>query len=112
MRPMRQDLHSTLINSPDGTEGGTPSADAVEAWLVERLAALTKVPAGQIDVDQPFADYGLTSMAAVSLSGDLEEWLDRSLPPTLAWDFPNIAAVARYLSDPSALGAANGSADR
>jgi len=96
MRPMQQDPHAG---------GRTCSTDAVEAWLVERLAALTNVPPGHIDVDQPFADYGLTSMAAVSLSGDLEQWLDRSLPPTLAWDFPNVAALARYLSDPSTAGA-------
>ena len=31
------------------------------------------------------------------LVGDLEEWLGLTLPPTLVWDYPSIAAIADFL---------------
>jgi hypothetical protein len=34
----------------------------------------------------------------VSLSGDLEDYLNRPLPATLLWDFPTIETLSRHLS--------------
>jgi acyl carrier protein len=82
----------------DTRRSSTEQAEMIQTWLVARVAELLNVPPAAIDIEQPFADCGLSSMAAVSLSGDLEEWLGRDLPPTLAWDFPHIAALARYLA--------------
>ncbi len=70
----------------------------IEQWLIERISTELKVPAANIDVTQPFARYGLDSVRATGLAGDLEEWLGRSLPATLAYDYPTVAALARYLA--------------
>jgi len=51
----------------------------------------------EIDIREPFASYGLSSVAAVSLTADLEDWLGISLPPTLAWDYTTIEELARHL---------------
>jgi len=82
----------------------------VERWLVACVARLVQLKPADIDVEQPFADFGLTSMAAVEMTGELEEWLGRPLPATLAWDFRNIASLARFLAQPgdSASGASLG----
>ncbi|NOX38147.1 MAG: amino acid adenylation domain-containing protein [Calditrichaeota bacterium] len=70
----------------------------IESWLVKKLAEILKTPANTIDIRQPFASYGLDSAQAVSLAGELEEWLGISLPPTLLYDYPTIESLARYLA--------------
>ena len=75
--------------------------DRIQNWLVENLAQRLGVPASEIDVNEPFASSGLSSVAAVSLSADLEDWLDIKLSPTIVYDYPNIAELARYLSSSS-----------
>jgi myxalamid-type polyketide synthase MxaB len=74
------------------------SAAAVRGWLTGHLAAKLAVEAQDLDPSQPFTAYGLDSLQMVSLVGDLEGWLGRTLPPTLAWDFPTVEALSRHLA--------------
>ena len=83
---------------PGAGGGAAPSAEEIQRWLIAQLAEVLQVEARTIDVREPFARYGLTSVEAVGLSGDLEQWLGRRLSPTLAYDFPSIEALARRLS--------------
>src|SRR5881227_4317688 len=71
---------------------------SISAWLVARLAEVLGVSPQDIDIREPFTNYGLTSRDAVGLSGDLEEWLGLRLSPTLAYEYPNIEALARHLA--------------
>lgn len=52
----------------------------------------------KVDIHQPFAEFGLNSVEAVNLVGDLEQWLGRQLADTLAWDYPTIEALAKHLA--------------
>jgi len=74
--------------------------DAVEAWLIDKLAALSQVDPDSIDVDRPFVDYHLDSSVAVTLALELGRWIGREFSPTLFWEFPNISVLAAALSDP------------
>src|SRR5438874_10793765 len=76
----------------------SPTAEAIQAWLIDRLAAQLAIAPDEIDVRAPFASYGLGSIHAVSLSGELERWLGRPLAPTLVYDFPSVQALARQLA--------------
>jgi len=76
-----------------------PSAEDIQAWLVDKVAELAGTEADRIDLSEPVAYYGLDSIAAVSLSGELQDWLRRQVPPTLVYDCPSIDAMVRYLSD-------------
>ena len=80
------------------------SRPALTSWLVSWLAEEMAVPAVSVDPALPFLSHGLNSIQAMMLVGDLEAALGRSLPPTLAWDHPNIDALAEHLAslDPSA----------
>jgi acyl transferase domain-containing protein/acyl carrier protein len=84
------------------------TAAAIQAWLVARLSAGLAIAPSEIDVREPFASYGLDSVRAVALSGELEEWLGRRLSPTLAYEYPTIAELAAALAgeDTAASGAA------
>lgn len=78
-----------------------PNANEITDWLVNKLSEILKIKPNEIDVREPFASYGLTSMAAVSLTGDLEDWLERPLTVTLAYNFPSIEALSGYLAGES-----------
>src|SRR5438477_10030566 len=75
-----------------------PTAKAIQAWLVSQLSEVLGVEPQDIDILEPFTNYGLTSRDAVSLSGDLEDWLGRELSPTLAYEYPTIESLARHLA--------------
>ncbi|MBN1451246.1 MAG: amino acid adenylation domain-containing protein [Anaerolineales bacterium] len=72
--------------------------EAIKNWLVARIAAMQEIEPESIDPRQPFTYYGLGSVQAVSLTGELEDFLNRKLSPTLAWDFPTIALLAEHLA--------------
>jgi acyl carrier protein len=75
------------------------SLNQIVLWLTKVIAKEQQVAVSQIDSEAPFAELGLDSMSAVTLSGDLGTALNIELPPTLFWDCPNIVALARYLSE-------------
>jgi acyl transferase domain-containing protein/thioesterase domain-containing protein/acyl carrier protein len=72
--------------------------DAIRAWLVEQVAAITGVPAAQVDPDRPLQEAGLSSRDAMSLTGDLGRFLGRPLDATLVWQHPSITALVTFLS--------------
>lgn len=72
--------------------------DAIQAWLVNHIASVLAVEPTSIDTHTPFIDFGLSSVDAVLISGDLEEWLGRRLSPTLLYDYPTIDSLAVFLS--------------
>ncbi|GAC1671278.1 MAG: hypothetical protein PVS3B1_10540 [Ktedonobacteraceae bacterium] len=74
------------------------SAATIQDWLVAHVAQALKINAKRIDVRAPFAQYGMDSAQAVSLSADLEDWLGSSIAPTVVYDYPTIEALAHYLS--------------
>lgn len=78
----------------------------VEAWLIAKIAGQVGIDATQVDSREPFAQYGLNSVQAVSLAADLETFVGHALPPTLIYDYPTIESLARHLGvagDPSAV---------
>jgi acyl carrier protein len=76
-----------------------PTREQIQAWLIARLAKHLQLVPEDIDVRESFNNYGLDSRTAVGLSGELERWLRRPLPPTLAWDYPTIELIARFLTE-------------
>jgi acyl carrier protein len=80
-----------------------PDEDAILAKLAQALAKQVGLTPEEIDVTVAFTRYGLDSVQAAQLSGDMEEWLGRSLLPSLMYDYPTAESLARYLAgDPAA----------
>ena len=65
----------------------------------ELMAQHLKMNAGDIDPQKNITSYGLDSIDAVTILGDLEDWLDIELPSTLLWDYSNISDVSQYIVD-------------
>ncbi len=84
------------------------SAAEIAAWIAGQVARPLGIAPEDVDHAETFAGFGLGSMQAVTLAGELEQWLGRPLSPTLAYEYPTIAALARHLAgeaDPVASGA-------
>ena len=77
----------------------TVNSAMIQEWLVQTLAKDLGFEVEEIDTTRPFAEYGLDSIAAVTMAGDLEDWLGLELPPTLLWDYPEIETLAQYLAE-------------
>ncbi len=76
-----------------------PSSREIQTWLKTQIAERLGVSAHEIDIHQPLAAYGLGSLAAVSLAGELEDFLERRLSPTLIYEYPTIVALSQVLAD-------------
>lgn len=89
----------SILNKPVDPDDGALSVVAISAWLIAEVAELLSVAARDLAVDKPLANYGLSSMTGVILSGDLEEWLGIQLDPAVAWEYPTIESLASYLAE-------------
>jgi acyl carrier protein len=87
----------TPLHSAPG-EVPRPDADAIRRWLVDKLSRELDIDAERIDVNKPIAHYGVDSALALSLGGELGQWLGRRLDPALVWDYPTIDGMARHLA--------------
>ncbi|KAB8332383.1 AMP-binding protein [Scytonema tolypothrichoides VB-61278] len=72
--------------------------EMIVTWLVSHLALSLRVSPDEIDIQEPFAAYGLDSAVAVSMTGELAQWTGCELEPILFWKYPNIEALAQYLA--------------
>lgn len=72
---------------------------AIEGWLQNAVAEELNQPVSAIALDVPLSEMGLDSVAAVALTGDLEDWSGLEVDPTLIFDYPTIAALAAHLTE-------------
>jgi acyl carrier protein len=78
---------------PDST------TSTLTSWLADRVALYLRKDPHEIDPTVPLAAYGLDSVVALSLCGDIEEEYDLVLDVTIAWDYPTLEALADHLAD-------------
>lgn len=62
------------------------------------LAHALSVPSSDIDDEREFDAYGLPSLEAVMLTGELEEWLGRPVDAEAAFEHASVARLARHLA--------------
>ncbi len=87
------------LTFPVNSLASAQDAITIQVWLINQITERLGIEPDEIDLDEDFADYGLNSIEAVNLSGDLENILGRRLPPTILWDYPNIHALSQYLAE-------------
>ncbi|MEW6737025.1 MAG: beta-ketoacyl synthase N-terminal-like domain-containing protein, partial [Acidobacteriota bacterium] len=99
----RKELRPNSI--PDATDMGKQisgrvdvSYETIKSWLISQLCQRFNIDYEEIDIKQPFAYYGLRSVDAISISGELETWLGRKLSANLLYEYPNIELLSYYLA--------------
>lgn len=81
----------------------TINSKKLSDWLVTKLALALSIAPETIELNQVFSAYGLSSRLAVSLVGELEDFLADNdvkaldLSPTLLWQYPTISTLAEFL---------------
>lgn len=90
--------NSVNQNNKLGLSNTYPTRESIENWLIEKVAELLELKPHKIDIKQDFSEYGLDSVEAVNLSGELENYLECRLSPTLLWDYSNIETLSEYLA--------------
>jgi acyl carrier protein len=80
------------------TPGPAALAAGLRGWLITRLALYLDRPAESLDEHTPLAEYGMDSVTALSLCGDLEDEHGLIVDPSLVWDYPTIAAIVEHLT--------------
>ncbi len=84
---------------------------SLSAHIIELLCRELKVPVAAVNPELPLTQYGLDSIAALTIAGELEEGLGLDLPSTLLWDRPTIGDLADYLVEALAERAASSVAE-
>jgi len=72
--------------------------DVILNWLRTRLAQSLGCRPDDVADEEPFARCGLDSAIAVTLTGELAEWLRLDLDPTVFWEHPHPLALAEHLA--------------
>ena len=75
----------------------------IQRWLRARIGTILNVAEDDVDIDAPFARFGIDSVEALAITVELEDLLERRLATTLVWDYPTIAKLTRYLEGSATL---------
>ncbi len=70
----------------------------IQNWILQWLHQNLGIEITQIDTHKSFADYGMTSLTAGMFCGDLEKWMNYSIPTTILWECPNVEKLTQYLT--------------
>lgn len=79
--------------------GTLMTSQDIDTWLIHYLADLLEVPIETIDPTANFQELGLDSSLAISLTGDLEEWLGCRINPTLLYNYTTIESLSIGLAE-------------
>lgn len=74
------------------------SAAEIREWLRAAIALELRLDPAVLDAQRALTYYGLDSLAAATLSGELGDWLGREIPPDLLVEHPTIDALAECLA--------------
>lgn len=75
------------------------SVAEIQEWLISWLSKELEIEGIKVDIKEEFVNLGVSSRQAVILTGELEDWLELTLEPSLAWEYPSIKTLSEYLSD-------------
>ncbi|HEY6122027.1 MAG TPA: acyl carrier protein [Pyrinomonadaceae bacterium] len=96
---MKENSFKEDLHAPPASGAMPPNEEQIQSWLISNISAVVEVDPQTIDIRKPLEYYGMDSMQAMHLSGDLEDWLGRQLSPTVVWDYPTIELLARHLAE-------------
>jgi acyl carrier protein len=95
--------HANEMTVVPASKKSLPTAAELQDWLVCYLAELLEIEPDEVDEKKAFDRYGLDSLAAVGLTGELEDWLGCKLDPTVMYYYPTIEALVKYLEKEGSL---------
>jgi myxalamid-type polyketide synthase MxaE and MxaD len=95
----RNEGHATLRTELLTVQPGPERHAIFEAFLLQHVALVLRCPVATIDRHAPFNTLNMDSMMAIELRNRIESDLKLTLPATLIWTYPTIAALSSHLSE-------------
>lgn len=91
-------VYESQKENAQGDKSNHPKTAAdIQEWLVSYLTVSLEIEPENVDRTIPFENYGLDSLKALALTGDLEDWLGYEVDPTLMYDSHTIETLAKHL---------------
>ena len=87
----------SIQQTPAAQSGLHATQSQIEEWLVSYIAELRGMKKEKISRNTILSKYGLDSASAVTLSGDLMDWLKCDIDPTLLYEHPTIEQAAAHI---------------
>lgn len=80
----------------------TPSAQThtlkdIQKWLTVQVKEYAPQALEELDPEAPLALYGLDSVYALTLTGDIEDQYGIDVDPTVMWDHPTLNALSGWI---------------
>ena len=69
----------------------------VENWLTTRIGQILRVTPEDVSSHVVFSELGMSSLQAVELAAELEDWSGREIPATIVYEYPTIEDVSTYV---------------
>ncbi|SHN01189.1 Phosphopantetheine attachment site [Pseudomonas asturiensis] len=63
------------------------------------MSVLLKIEPSEVDCARSFESYGLDSLVAVNVAGDLEKFMEQRLSPALLFEYCSINDLSKYLAN-------------
>ena len=73
------------------------SKDELEEKIKSLISKNINIPIARISSTEDLTSYGLSSVNALAMVGELEDWLNCELPATLLWDNDNIEEIVKFI---------------
>ena len=68
----------------------------VTSWFYRKISNISDIPTELIDEDEELTLY-LSSVEAMEMMGELEDWLGCRLDPTSVYHYPTIIQLSKFL---------------
>jgi acetoacetyl-CoA synthetase len=97
LRPAQTDAQTSFSSRLDAA---TPDSrlEMLSSYVRAEVAKATGIDDPElVAVDRGFFEQGMDSLSSIELRNRLQRGLERSLPATLAFDYPNVTALLAYL---------------
>ena len=72
------------------------TVEEVTSWFYRKISSISDIPAELIDEDEELTLY-LSSVEAMEMMGELEDWLGCRLEPTSIYHYPTIMQLSKFL---------------
>lgn len=72
--------------------------EAIVKWIREYLQRSLGLGRDVVDNDAYFSDYGVDSMFAVVMTGDIREWIKKDISPTALYEYPTVNQLADHVA--------------
>lgn len=74
-----------------------PLEEKIKAWLVAYVAKVFQIKPDEVNSTLPFERYALGSAETAAMVAELGAWLERDIPVTVLYSYPNIELLAKHL---------------